>query len=298
MRRMLLRALIALGVLVVLLVGFVYLRSGLALRETFAVDEPALAIPSDADAIAHGEHVAVTRGCPECHGKDFGGKVVMETPPIGRMAAPNITRGKGSVTTAFTDRDWERAIRHGIKPDGHPILFMPARDFAGLSDADTADLIAYARQVPPVDRELAPSYIGPVGRALFAFGQLPMVEARLIDQHAPHVARIEGTATADYGRYLAQSCTGCHGSHFSGGPIPGVPPSFPKPLNITPDVKTGIGGWSKDDFYRVFREGKKPDGSAIDPFMPWQAMGHFSDTELDALWAFLHTVPARPYGQR
>ena len=32
--------------------------------------------------------------------------------------------------------------------------------------------------------------------------------------------------------------------------------------------------------------------------MPWQAMGHFTDTELDALWAYLRTLPARPHGGR
>ena len=296
--RMLKRALLALIAIVVVAVAFVFARSELALLETFKVDEAALAVPSDAEAVARGEHVAVTRGCPECHGKDFGGKVVMETPPIGRMAAPNVTRGNGGLPAGFGDADFERAIRHGIKPDGHPLLFMPTRDFAGLSDADTADLIAYVKQLPPVDREIAPSYVGPVGRALFAFGQLPMLEARLVDQHAPHVQRLENAATVDYGRYLAQSCTGCHGEHFSGGPIPGVPPDFPKPANISPDPASGIGAWTKADFYRVFREGKKPDGSPIDTFMPWQAMGRFTDTELDALWAYLRSVPPRAAGQR
>jgi mono/diheme cytochrome c family protein len=298
MRRYLMRALIALVVVVLGIAGFVFARSELALHDTWTIDEAPLSIPTDADAIARGEHVAVTRGCPECHEKDFAGKVVMESPPIGRMAAPNVTRGKGGLPADFADRDFEHAIRHGIKPDGHALLFMPARDFAGLSDADTADLIAYVKQKPPVDRELAPSYIGPIGRALFSFGQLPMLEARLIDQRAAHPARMESAATVEYGRYLAQSCTGCHGEHFSGGAIPGVPPDFPKPANITPDVATGIGGWNKPDFYRVFREGKKPDGSAVDPFMPWQAMGKFTDTELDALWAYVRTVPARPGGHR
>jgi cytochrome c553 len=292
------RLLLALVVIVVAIAAFVFARSELALHQTFKIDEATLIVPSDADAVARGEHIAVTRGCPECHDKDFGGKVVMEAPPIGRMAAPNVTRGKGGLPAGFGDIDFERAIRHGIKPDGHPLLFMPTRDFAGLSDADTADLIAYVKQMPPVDREVASSYIGPIGRALFAFGQLPMLEARLVDQHARHVAHLENAATADYGRYLAQSCTGCHGEHFSGGAIPGVPPDFPKPANISPDVASGIGSWSKDDFYRVFREGKKPDGKDVDKFMPWQAMSKFTDTELDALWAYLRTVPSRTYGQR
>jgi mono/diheme cytochrome c family protein len=297
MLRIIQRILIALVALVLALAGFIFVRSEYALRKVVQVDEPALAIPTDAEAIARGEHIAITRGCTDCHTADLGGKVNMEAPPIGRMAASNLTRGKGGVPAAFSDVDYERAIRHGLKPDGTALLFMPTRDFAALSDADVADLIAYIRQKPAVDRTVVPSYVGPIGRALFAFGVLPMVESRLVDHHAPHAARIEAGATVDYGRYLARACVGCHGEHFSGGRIPGVPPNFKTPANITPDA-SGLGGWTKEDFYRVFREGKKRDGSAVDSFMPWQALGHFSDMELDALWAYLQTVPPKPFGQR
>ena len=298
MRRIVLRTLGALIIVVLALVAFVYARSELALRHTWKIDEAALAVPAGDEAVARGEHLAITRGCTDCHDKDLGGKVMMEAPAIGRMAGPNLTHGSGGLPPGFGDADYERAIRHGVKPDGRAILFMPTRDFAALSDADTADLIAYVKSRSPVDRTLAPSYIGPVGRALFAFGQLPMLEARLIDQHATHVARVENAPTVEFGNYLARACTGCHGQHFSGGPIPGVPPDFPIPANITPDAATGIGAYTKDDFYRVFREGKKRDGSAVNTFMPWQAMGRFTDTELDALWAYLRTVPAMPKGHR
>lgn len=297
MFRIIQRILIALVALVLALALFIFARSEYALRKRVTVTEAPLAIPADADAIARGEHIAITRGCADCHTPDLGGKVNMEAPAIGRMAAPNITRGNGGVPADFSDADYERAIRHGLKPDGTALLFMPTRDFAALTDADVADLIAYIESKPAVDRESVPSYIGPVGRALFAFGVLPMVESRLVDQHAPHTARVEAGATAAYGAYLVRSCVGCHGEHLSGGPIPGVPPSFKAPANITPDA-SGLAGWSKADFHRVFREGKKRDGSAIDAFMPWQALGHFSDMELDALWAYLQTVPAKPYGQR
>ena len=298
MRRILVRTAAALFAIVLLFAAFVFVRSELALRQVWKVGEAAPAIPTGDDAVARGEHLAVTRGCTDCHDKDLGGRVMMEVPAIGRMAGPNLTHGSGGLPAGFADADFERAIRHGVKPDGHAILFMPTRDFAALSDADTADLIAYVKSRPPVDRNLAPSYIGPIGRTLFALGQLPMLEARLIDQNAPHVARIENAATVEFGDYLARACTGCHGQHFSGGPIPGVPPDFPVPANITPDEATGIGAYTKEDFYRVFREGKKRDGSAVNTFMPWQAMGRFTDTELDALWAYLRTVPALPKGQR
>ena len=39
-----------------------------------------------------------------------------------------------------------------------------------------------------------------------------------------------------------------------------------------------------ESFMAMLKTGKRPDGSDIDPFMPWKALGHFSDTELDALW--------------
>jgi len=298
MRRILVRTAATLFAIVLVFAAFVFVRSEVALRKVWRVGETSLTIPSGDEAVARGEHLAITRGCTDCHGADLGGHVMMEVPAIGRMAGPNLTHGAGGLPSGFSDADFERAIRHGVKPDGHAILFMPTRDFAALSDADTADLIAYVKSRPSVDRALAPSYIGPIGRTLFALGQLPMLEARLIDQHAPHVARIENAATVEFGNYLARACTGCHGQHFSGGPIPGVPPDFPIPANITPDAATGIGAYTKDDFYRVFREGKKRDGSAVNTFMPWQAMGRFTDTELDALWVYLRTVPARPKGQR
>lgn len=68
--------------------------------------------------------------------------------------------------------------------------------------------------------------------------------------------------------------------------------------NITPDPATGIGRWTKMDFYTAVRSGKRPDGSSIDPFMPWGTFKQMTDTELDALWAFLQTQPPRPAGQR
>lgn len=296
MKRILWRGSGVLLLLVLALAAYVWVDSAMALHRTWHVDEPALALPTDAGAIARGERIAASHGCTDCHGADGGGGVLLEGSPLGRIAPPNLTPGQGSVILGFTVADWEHVIRHGIKPDGRGLLFMPVRDFAGLTDADTADLIAYLRQLPAVDHEQAPTRVGPLGRTLFAFGKLPLIEARMIDQHAPHVARLTAAPTAAYGGYLAQMCVSCHGEHLSGGAIPGMPPDFPAAANITPDDASGIGRWSKADFHAVLREGRRPDGSAVDPAMPWRATRHFSDVEIDALWAYLNTVPARPAG--
>ena len=169
---------------------------------------------------------------------------------------------------------------------------MPATDFSGLADADVADLIAYVSSVPAVDRDMPPPTAGPLMRTLFLLDRAPLVYALKVDHHAAHTATMTATATPEYGRYIAQSCTGCHGEHFAGGHVPGTPPSFPNARNITPDPVAGIGKWSKENFYAAVRTGKRPDGRDLDPFMPWKAFAKLSDTEVDALWAYLQTVPS------
>jgi hypothetical protein len=46
------------------------------------------------------------------------------------------------------------------------------------------------------------------------------------------------------------------------------------------------------------RYGRRPNGVNIDPFMPWQTFKQMSDVELEALWLYLQTLPARPAGGR
>jgi mono/diheme cytochrome c family protein len=282
--KLLLVLLIVLGTALAL----VYWRSSSLMTQHIDVREPALVVPVDADVHTRGEHIAVTRGCTDCHDKDLGGKVLVDALPIGRLAAPNLTRGKGGVGSRLDAASIERAVRHGLGQDGRLLLYMPATDFSGLADADVADLIAYVSSVPAVDREIPGPTAGPLMRTLFLLDKAPLVYALKVDHHAPHVAAMTPSATPEYGRYVAQSCTGCHGEHFAGGHVPGTPPSFPDARNITP---AGIGKWSKADFYAALRTGKRPDGSDLNTFMPWKAFATLSDTELDALWAYLQTVP-------
>ena len=290
---------IVLAVVVLLSVGgaFVYWRSEQLLAPRIEITEAPLAIPQDADAVERGRHLAVTRGCGDCHGADFGGKVVVDVLPVGTIAGPNLTRGSGGLPANFAAADWERAIRHGVAPDGRMLAIMPTRDFAALADADLADMIAYLQQLPRVDRTMPRVRIGPIPRLQMLLGQVPLAEARVVDQHATHAPAMTAAPTAAYGTYLAHTCSGCHGANFSGGRVPGLPPSFPAAANITPDA-SGIQGWSKNDFYTAMRSGKRPNGSSIDPFMPWQTFKQLSDTELDALWAFLQTLPPRAAGGR
>ncbi len=196
--------------------------------------------------------------------------------------------------------DWVRAIRNGIGPDGKPLVIMPAKDYNPINDEDLGNLIAYLKSLPPVDRMPPPNTVGLLGRILLVTKLAAVLPAELIDHNAPRPAAVAKGPTAEYGHYLvSQTCMGCHGEDLSGGPIPGLPPDPPFPQNLTPDQETGLGNWSKEDFVGAIRTGQRPDGAAINPTkMPWLAFQHLTDEKLSALWLYLQSLPARPYGNR
>lgn len=256
-----------------------------------------LVVPSDSATVARGEHVVKAIGmCGDCHGADLAGATVIDAPIVARLHAANLTAGEGGIGGAMTDLDWERALRHGVAPDGRKLLFMPSHEYTRFNDADAAAVIAYLKQLPKVARKPEPNTVGPLGRVLFLKGDLELLPADLMDHAAAHPAVMAPAPTAEYGAYLSTSCGGCHGKTFSGGPIPGTPPDWKPPANITP---TGIGRYSEADFMRALREGKRPDGTALDTaYMPVRWTRNLTDDELRALYAFLKTVPPKEYGGR
>ena len=50
-------------------------------------------------------------------------------------------------------------------------------------------------------------------------------------------------------------------------------------------------------FVAMLRSGKRPDGSAI-KVMPFESLRELDDTDTQALYAYLKTVPERDAGQR
>jgi mono/diheme cytochrome c family protein len=290
--------LVALAVVAVVAIAAVYVITNGRLNRRYAVTPPALAVPADPAALARGQHIvqAVAK-CGDCHGENLGGRVFLDVPPF-RLVAPNLTRGRGGVATEMGDADWVRAVRHGVGRDGRALVVMPARELIELEEADLAAIIAYVKSLPPADSDLPKTEFRLLGRVLLLAGALPAPDASVIDHAAPFPAPITRGVTVEYGRYLATvgGCVGCHGPGLSGGRVPGVPPDFPPAANITPSGP--IGQWSEADFFRLLREGKRPNGAEINPFMPWQASGKMTDDEIRAVWQFLKSVPARPTGTR
>jgi mono/diheme cytochrome c family protein len=100
------------------------------------------------------------------------------------------------------------------------------------------------------------------------------------------------------GAYLAGAagCDQCHTDSKNGGaPYAGGRAlatefgAIPTP-NITPDVATGIGGWSEADFVRAMRWGIAPDGTRYVPAFPFPYFARLSDGDLADLKAFLDSI--------
>jgi cytochrome c553 len=279
--------------------GVIYALSQRRIAKHYDVTGHDVPVATDSATLALGEHVAITRGCTNCHTATLGGQTFIDVPPVAKLYAANLTGGKGGVADRYTSTaDWERAIRQGVAPDGRALLFMPSQEFYPIGDRDLGALIAWIRARAIVDHEQPAPSVGPIGRALLLAGKVPLLPAELVDHQAARPVPPAIGISAEYGGYLAATCRGCHGAGFSGGTIPGAPPEMLAPRNITPDSATGIGRWTQADFAKALRTGVRPDGSQLKTDMPYAQFAVFTDDETAALWMYLRTQPAKAYGGR
>jgi len=94
------------------------------------------------------------------------------------------------------------------------------------------------------------------------------------------------------GAYLAKAgdCIACHtaphGQPFAGGLEMAMPMGAIYSTNITPDLKTGIGGYTEAEFSRALREGVAKDGHNLYPAMPYPSYAKLKDDDTKALYAY------------
>ena len=231
-----------------------------------------VSIPTDTDAIARGKHVSVIWACTKCHGEDLSGRLLTNDPiegtipTLGAIPAPNLTSGNGGVGQLYSDTDWVRAIRHGIKPNNQAVIYMYV---STISDQDLGDLIAYLKQIPPVDTDSPAIRYGPFLPIAPALG-IYTPAAELIDHNAPHPVDPAPGATVEYGKYLSAICAQCHGTGIS----------------------NAVKNWKQEGFIRTFNTGVLPDGRQLGPTMSSKTFNELNDTELAALW--LYFTNAKP----
>jgi mono/diheme cytochrome c family protein len=276
------------GLLIGLLLvgGAVFLRGRSQAHATHAV-EPRMgdlrvaAVRADSARLARGNHLASIMGCRHCHGADLGGAVFADDPPL-RLVATNLTAGAGGIGRTYGAADWARAIRHGVGPDGEPLLGMPSVSFHRLSDADTEALVAYLQQIEPVDRRLPPTTVKPLGALLIGVGQID--PAKNVVAGTDHPEHVPVAATAEHGAYLyGAACQHCHGADLRGGP-------HPDPTGVAVPSLRDATTWSRAEFERATTQGLSVDGDSLaDRWMPWSAFASLSSTEMTALYRYVRT---------
>jgi len=284
---------IGFGVVVSLLViaaGVLYFRGQSRFSQTYAVPVENVAIPNDAASLERGKHLAAVL-CSGCHGDNLAGADFFNDPGLGTIHAKNLTSGQGGVGASYTDADFVRTLRHGVRPDGTSVFVMPSRDFYYLNDQDLGSIIAYLRTVPPVDQEWGPKQFTLMGNVLIGLGVFDnFMMADQIDHSGPRPAEAPIGVTQEYGNYLVRlnGCRQCHGPQLSGGKVDDPTSNLLGP-NLTPGGE--LATWSDADFIKTIRTGVTPSDHHLSEVMPWKIYAKMTDDELKAVLLYLHSLP-------
>ncbi|MBI4926692.1 MAG: cytochrome c [Anaerolineae bacterium] len=271
-----------LALLVLVAIGLSW-RGNVRLNRIYNITPEAVILPTDAADIQEGERL-VAIYCTNCHGDGVSGTDFFNDPTLAVIDAPNLTSGEGGVGAQLSDVDWVRAIRHGVDPAGRPLFIMPSRNFYLLSDEDLGEIIAYLKTAPPVDHSANDRSTTFLGRTLLTLGLFgDLIDAERINHTAPRPAVPTPGVTVEYGQYLAVTfgCQTCHGPQLAGGKDPD--PEAPPGPNLTPGGK--LGAWDEHTFINTIRTRKSK-------WMAFEALNHMTDTELQALWRYLQSLPA------
>lgn len=284
MHRKVILTLVGLFSLVVLAWGAIYGWSEIKLR-SYSLPPPfAEAIPSDSASIERGRHIAQTRGCIGCHGKDLEGQDFSEIwPKVGRPVALNLAEYARENDAQII----EAATRRGIGRDGRALWSMPSFNFTHLTDQDVAAVIAFLQSIPVVKKDL-PS---PDLNLRTRWAMIRGAEKHMPDQIAELPALIERgseDSRLERGEYIAMTtCNECHGLDVRGA----IFPDF-----FAPDLAVVI-AYSKDDFRSLMKEGVGLGGRkdlGLMTIVARERFSHFTDEELEDLHMFLQSLSGRP----
>ena len=244
--------------------------------------------------------------CHNCHtprgpqGPDLsralsGGSQVFDEPRF-KVSGSNITPDKDTGIGGWSDAELKRFLVSGKRPDGTRVApIMPTAFYDVLTARDLDALTAYLRSVPAVRHEVpAPEYRMTSKPETPTYAGKQASEAELGDP----LAR---------GRYLLTiaHCLECHtpegpsavhdfaGASGKGGRTFKGPWGESVSANITSDPAAGLGRWSDEEIKRAITQGIARDGHKLKPPMAYAAYASMTAQDLDAIVAFLRTLPAR-----
>ena len=229
--------------------------------------------------------------------------------PFGTVYATNITPDKETGLGSWSDREIFDAMTRGIRPNGERILpLMPYEAYSGMAEEDLKALIAYLRTLEPVRKEtprlktwvpFSRSLLVPLWLKLFGRFSTPPPEAP--------------KGGIQRGRYLVEHvslCRDCHTPrnalgvpkrrlYFAGSKTGLLGEESP---NITPDKRTGIGEWSRDEIADLTLTGFKPNLDNVQGLMEevieGVSQGYKNMTREDALAIADYLKSIRPISNK
>ena len=261
-------------------------------------------IPDGADPLTHGRYLVETiAGCGNCHtphltdgsldpSMALAGAFVIEE-PVFKAYARNITPDMETGIGSWSEDDIVKAVREGVRPDGK-ILGPPMsfHFYNKLSDTDAYAMAAYIKTVPAIRNAVPESTF-----------QIPLAAQPAVS-NVPDVPRDD---PVKYGEYLAGPvghCMDCHTTYVMGaidyaqlgrgGNVYARPFIYDwaaVSANITPHPEAGLGNWTDDEIKRAITEGVSRDGRVLLPFMPYGLYKKMEARDLDAVVAYLRSLP-------
>lgn len=304
---------IILGVIVLLLIGgLVYFNS------TFpkVSPPPNIIVESTPEKIERGRYLANNVSmCMDCHSERNW--MLFSAPPVpgteGRggdifdknMGFPGTIHVKNITPAAigdWTDGEIARAITMGLNKKGEALFpVMPYFNLNKLTQEDLESIIAYIRTLKPIENEVPDKELD--------FPLNFIVKTLPLQTYTPSEP-VDKSNTVLYGKYLVTiaSCGDCHtqsvegepvaGMEFAGGTEMKLPGGTLRSANITPDMETGIGKWTKEMFINKFKSFASDSARNIpaditkefNSIMPWVLYSGITEEDLGAIYDYLRTL--------
>lgn len=253
--------------------------------------------------VKRGEYLAQVADCLACHTEDREGAVpyaggrALKT-PFGTFYGPNITPDREAGIGRWSEADFIRAVRFGVRPDGAAYFpAFPYPSFTKITDNDLRDLWAYLRTLTPDKR---PSRAHELG--FFFQWRFPVrFWKRLFFTPGPFVNDPGRSPIINRGAYLVQAlghCGECHTPrNFLGAPktnrylAGGQGPDGKKVPNLTP---TRLKKWSDPELKDFLTTGILPDGDVANKTMGEvikNTTSRLTPADLNAVISYLRSLP-------
>ncbi|MEO8398598.1 MAG: c-type cytochrome, partial [Ignavibacteriaceae bacterium] len=200
----------------------------------------------------------------------------------------------------WTDGEIIRAVTQGITKDNKALFpLMPYMHYNNMTEEDIHSIVAYIRSLKPIKKDVPEHDLN--------FPVSLIVKTLPLQTYNP--PKVDKSDTKAYGKYLVTlaSCSECHtpaekgepikGKDFAGGNEFQTPVSIIRTANITPDIETGIGKWTKDDFIKRFKANSTEEAKHIsvkptdfNTVMPWTMYAGMTEEDLGSIYDYLRTL--------